>query len=95
MSLLAGLYKVKALYNPISEKQRLSLSLRLMFPGLSSAPVIGKKPSARDTKSHLQTSDLRLIKPHRSLSLASSAVKKTLIIIIFIGVTDTSFIFFM
>ena len=92
MSLLAGPYKVKALYNPISVKQRLSLSLRLMISGLSSASVISKKPSSRDTKSHLHTSDLRLIKPHRSISLASSAVK-TLISTIFIGVSVTGSMF--
>lgn len=82
MSLLAGQYKSKALYSSISVKQRLSLSLRLMFPGLSSASVISK---------NLQQGILSPICTPETWHWHQ--LLKMLIIIIFIGVSDTSFIF--
>ena len=61
MGLLAGPYKVKALYNPISETETISVT-EIDVPRLIERFRYQQKPSARDTKSHLRTSDLRLIK---------------------------------
>ena len=47
--LLAGPYKVNVLYNPVSVRQRLSLSRRLMLPGLIEHFRYQQKLSAKET----------------------------------------------